>query len=261
MNGHFKNILLDGGIMKKLPIVLLSMLSIPVPCQQLLAETLVTADGKSIDITYYHPPSEGAPVVVLIPGTPCDRSAFQSLPAQLQKAGFAAVAMDMRYKALIRTVERRGREEMIKTLKSQDLYAPVKYDVKAVLDYIAEKKEIDQTRVVLLGGSYGSRVAIHAGVEYGVAALVLVSLSSEEALPGKSVRELLEQYAAKPVLLMTSEKDWGNNFTAAADNRRYAAWGVGKRDLKIWTGSAHGPDIAERKEGAAFVIEWLKGNL
>jgi hypothetical protein len=111
------------------------------------------------------------------------------------------------------------------------------------------------------GGSFGSRVAIDAGVEYGIAALVLASLSSEEALPGKSVRELFEQYGTKPILLLTSEKDWGNNFKAAEDNKRYAGWGKGKRDLKIWAGSDHGPELVETKEGSAFVIEWLKENL
>lgn len=104
-------------------------------------------------------------------------------------------------------------------------------------------------------------MAIHAGVQYKAAALVLVSLSGEEALPGKGVRQLLEEYGSKPVLLMTSDKDWGNNSKAAEDNKVYAGWGKGKRDLKIWPGSAHGVDIVEGKEPSAFAIEWLKGNL
>jgi hypothetical protein len=37
--------------------------------------------------------------------------------------------------------------------------------------------------------------------------------------------------------------------------------GKGKRDLKIWPGSAHGVDIAEDEEASSFVIKWLKANL
>ncbi len=99
------------------------------------------------------------------------------------------------------------------------------------------------------------------GVKYKVRALVLVSLSGDEALPGKTVRQLLEELDSKPVLFVTSEKDWGNNFKAAEDNKTYLGWGKGPRDLKIWPGSAHGADIVECKEASAFVIDWLKGNL
>jgi dienelactone hydrolase len=223
------------------------------------AESLTTADKKSIDITYYPAAAERAPVVILIPGTGCDRSVFRKLPSQLQKAGFAAVATDLRYKTLI--ARTRSREEAIRTLQGRDTYAPVAYDVKSVLDYVAQKKGVDSTRLALLGTSYGARVAIHAGVQYKAAALILVSLSGDEALPGTPVRHLLEEYDGKPILFMTTEKDWGNNFKAAQDNRTYVHWGKGKRGLKIWSGSAHGPDIVEDKDASAFLIEWLKGNL
>ncbi|HSA61253.1 MAG TPA: dienelactone hydrolase family protein [Nitrospiraceae bacterium] len=229
------------------------------PLQLAGAESLTTEDNKTIDITYYPAAADRAPVVVLIPDTRCDRSVFRKLPLQLQKAGFAVVATDLRYKILIAGA--RSREEAIRTLQKQDTYAPVIYDMKSVLHYLAQKKDVDSTRIALLGTSYGSRVAIHAGVQYNVAALVLVSLSGEEALPGSPVRQLLEEYDRKPVLLMTAEKDWGNNFKATQDNKTYVGWGKGKRDLKIWPGSAHGPDIVEDKDPSAFVTEWLKANL
>ena len=228
-------------------------------CQLAGAESLTTADKKSIDITYYPAPAEHAPVVILIPDTRCDRNAFQKLPSQLQRAGFAVVAMDLRYKALMAGT--RNRAEAIRTLQSQDTYAPVTHDVKAVLDYVAQKKDVDAARIAFLGTSYGSRVAIHAGVQYKAAALVLVSLSGDEALPGKPVRQLLEEYDGKPILFMTTEKDWGNNFKAAQDNTTYVGWGKGKRDLKIWPGSAHGADIVADQDPAVVVIEWLKANL
>ena len=229
------------------------------PLQLAGAESLATADNKTIDITYYPPVAERAPVVILIPDTRCDRSVFRKLPLQLQGAGFAVVATDLRYKTLIAGA--RSREEAIRTLQQQDTYAPVAYDLKSVLDYVAQKKDVDPTRIAVLGTSYGSRVAIHAGVQYKVAALVLVSLSGDEALPGKAVRQLLEEYESKPVLLMTTEKDWGNKFRAAEDNKTYAGWGKGKRELKIWPDSAHGVEIVEDKDPSAFVIEWLKANL
>ena len=87
------------------------------------AESVATVDKISIDITYYPSTAQRAPVVILIPDTRCDRSVFRRLPSQLQKAGFAVVATDLRYKALIAGA--RSREEGIRVLQSQDLYAPV----------------------------------------------------------------------------------------------------------------------------------------
>lgn len=113
-------------------------------CQLAGAESLTTADKKSIDITYYPAPAERAPVVVLIPDTRCDRSVFQKLPSQLQQAGFAVVATDLRYKALMAGT--RNRAEAIRTLQSQDTYAPVRYDVKSVLDYVVQKKDVNAAR-------------------------------------------------------------------------------------------------------------------
>jgi len=80
------------------------------------AESVVTEDKKSIDITYYPSTSERAPVVILIADTRCDRSVFRKLPSQLQKAGFAVVATDLRYKTLIAGT--RSREEAIRALQS-----------------------------------------------------------------------------------------------------------------------------------------------
>jgi dienelactone hydrolase len=223
------------------------------------AESVITTDNKSIDINYYPAGSQKAPVVILVPDTRCDRTVFRSLPKQLQKAGFSVVTTDLRYKTFL--WQARNPQDAIRLLQTQDLYAPVKYDLKAVIDYVAQKKEIDLERMALVGTSFGSKVAIHGGIEYKPKALVLVSLSGEEALPGKAVRQLLEEYSNGAVLFMTSEKDWGNNSKAAENNRTYMTWGNGKKELKIWPGSNHGVDIVESKEASAFLIEWLKSNL
>jgi len=129
------------------------------------------------------------------------------------------------------------------------------------MDFLTAQKEVSPDRIALLGTSYGSRVALHSGVKYKVKALVLVSLSGHEALPGKGVKELLEEYGDRPVLFMASEKDWGGNYKAAEHNKLYFDWAKGKRELKIWKGSAHGVDILGIKDASEITIKWLKENL
>ena len=220
---------------------------------------LSTEDGQKISAACYPAPSPDSPGVILIPDTRCDGSAFGKFPSRLNKAGFGVLVMDLRYKDLIARAGRR--EEQITLLQSQDVYAPVNYELKSALEFLAKQKEINPGRICLIGASYGARVAIHSGVKYNVKALVLFSLSGQEALPGKAVKELLEEYGPKPILFMTSEKDWGGNFKAAEHNRLYFDWAKGKKELKIWPGSYHGVDLLDIKGSTELIIAWLKENL
>jgi dienelactone hydrolase len=216
-------------------------------------------DKKTLEATYFPSQADNSPAVILVPDTRCDKSVFGSLPSELNKAGFAVLSMDMRYKELVSRTRSQG--DAIKALQAQDLYAPVTYDTKSAIDFLTSQAAVDPTNIVFLGVSYGSRVALHAGVKYKAKSLVLVSLSGNEALPGKSVQALLEEFGEHPILFMTSERDWGSNYKAAEDNRRYITLAKGKKELKVWEGSAHGADILAIKGAPDLVISWLRQNL
>ena len=219
---------------------------------------LMTEDRIRTSATYYKPPSPNAAGVILIPDTRCDRSAFGRFPKKLNDAGFAVLVLEFRYKDLI--ARERRIDEQIKLLLRQDVYAPVNYEIKSALDFLSQKG-LEANRIALLGTSYGSRVALHSGVKYKTKALVLVSLSGHEALPGKAVKELLEEFGEKPILFMTSENDWGGDYKAAEHNKLYFEWAKGKKELKIWSDSYHGVDVLGIKGSADFTIMWLKENL
>ena len=222
---------------------------------------LTTDDKKDIFATYYPSPSTNAPGVILIPDTRCDRSFYGDFAANLNKAGFAVLSMDLRYKDLIARAG--SKDEAIDLIKRQDLYAPIKYDIKSAIDFLANQKGVDPGRIALIGASFGSREALISGVRYKkVKALVLVSLSGKEAIPGgKTVKVLLEEYGTRPILFMTSEGDWGGNYKAAEHNKKYVKWAKGKKELKIWPGSEHGLSIIDNEEASDFVVLWLKSNL
>jgi dienelactone hydrolase len=169
---------------------------------------LATEDNKNISATFYPPPSPNAPGVILIPDTRCDRSFYDDFDQDLNRAGFAVLSMDLRYKDLIS--QARSKEDAIDLIKRQDLYAPIKYDIKSGIDFLTSQKGVNPSRIALIGSSFGSREALIAGARYAkIKALVLVLLSGEEAIPGgKTVKALLEEYGNRPVLFMTSEKDW-----------------------------------------------------
>jgi dienelactone hydrolase len=222
--------------------------------------SITTDDGKELKCMYFPPPQSNAPGVILLPDTRCNRMNFGSIPTNLNEAGFAVLAMDLRYKDLI--AKAKNRKEQIRIIQNQDLMSLVKYDTKGGINFLSSKKEVDPERIALIGTSLGSRVAIISGVEYDLKALVLISLSGEEAFPGhKSIKQLLSDFGEKPILFMTATKDWGGNYKAAENNKLYYDWKNGKKELKIWSESGHGIEILNKKESTEFVISWLKNNL
>jgi dienelactone hydrolase len=144
--------------------------------------TLITVDQTKLAATYYPAPTLNAPGIILLPDTRCNRKYFGNIPSKLNEAGFGVLAMDFRYKDLI--ARSRSLEAKISTIKKQNLYSLVDYDMKSALDFLSRQEGINSKRIGLLGTSLGSRVALISGVRFKIKALVLISLSGQEAFPG-----------------------------------------------------------------------------
>lgn len=225
-----------------------------------ISAPLVTGDRIKLDFDYYPSPRPFSPTVILLPDTRCDRKNFGTIPAKLNEAGFSVLALDFRYQDLISKT--RSREEAIQTILNQDLNVLADQDVKSAIDFLSRQDNVDPKRICIIGTSLGSRVALKSGVNYSVKALVLISLSGEEVFPGGTpIQQLLSEYGDRSILFMTSEKDWGNNYRAAEDNKVYLKWFKGKGELKIWPGSGHGVDILNKGEVSEFVLSWVRKNI
>jgi dienelactone hydrolase len=222
---------------------------------------LVTGDQIKLDFNYYPAHRPNSPTVILLPDTRCDRKLFGTFSAMLNEAGFGVISIDFRYKDLI---ARSGNmSNQIQTIQRQNLDVLVDQDVKSAIDFLSRQDGVDPKRICIIGASLGSRVALKSGVNYSPKALVLISLSGQEVFTAgsTSIQQLLSEYGDRPILFMTSAKDWGNNYRAAEDNKLYMNWAKGKCELKIWPGSEHGVDILKSREAAQFVLSWLRQNI
>lgn len=222
---------------------------------------LVTDDQIRLNFDYYPANQPNSSTVILLPDTRCDRENFGSFPAMLNEAGFGVIAIDFRYKDLI---ARSGNmSNQIKTIQKQNLDVLVEKDVKSAIDFLSKRDGVDLKKICIIGTSLGARVALKSAVEYSPKALVLVSLSGKEVFTAgsASIQQLLSEYGNNPILFMTATKDWGNNYSAAEDNKLYMNWVKGKSELKVWPGSGHGVDILKRREASQFVLSWLRQNI
>ena len=101
---------------------------------------ITTDDGQKLKGTYFAPATPNAPGAILLPDTRCDRMNFGSIPRKLNEAGFAVLALDLRYKDII--AKAGSRKEQISTIQKQDLMALVKYDTKSGINFLSSKKEV-----------------------------------------------------------------------------------------------------------------------
>lgn len=225
------------------------------------AEPILTADHIKLDCNYYPAQNPDSPAAILLPDTRCDKEYFGSFPARLNQAGFTVLAMDFRYKDLI--ARSGNKAQQIQTIKRQNLNVLADQDVRSAIDFLSQQENVDPKRICLIGTSLGARVALKAGVDYKPKGLVLISLSGQEIFTAGSapIQQLISEYGDRPILFMTSEKDWGNNYRAAEDNKLYLEWAKGKGELKIWSGSGHGVDILNRSDASQFLLSWLKQNI
>jgi dipeptidyl aminopeptidase/acylaminoacyl peptidase len=118
-------------------------------------ERAVAADGTGIAMLVYQPAHAHAPpVVVELHGGPEDqwRPRYQAFEQFLVARGYALVQPNVRGSL--------GYGRAFASLDDGPLRANVIGDVRAVLDWIATRPELDATRVVVMGQSYGGFLAL-----------------------------------------------------------------------------------------------------
>ncbi|HIC90107.1 MAG TPA: alpha/beta fold hydrolase [Anaerolineae bacterium] len=204
--------------------------------------TLTTEDEIQLAATYYSPPLENAPGVVLLHMVDRQRQDWDRLARQLQANGFAALAVDFRGHGKSQGKKKWG--EMTK-------------DAAAAYAWLAERPEVDGGRIGLIGASIGANIALNfAARQPGVRTLVLLSPGLEYR--GVKTEEAIKQYGARPVFIAASKED------------KYATQSAGTLDalaqnqhhLQIYENQGHGTRMLGKGNGLEeLILQRLKKTL
>ncbi len=162
-----------------------------------------TSDGVQIVGDFYLPkkPVEKLPAVILLHMYDSNRRAWDTLAPELQKAGLAVLAIDLR-----------GHGESIQPAnlqletkaKNRDakLFQNMWKDVEAAYRWLARRPEVDPSRLAIVGASVGCSVALdYAARDKSIDLLVLLS-------PGVNYLGLdstadIRKYAYRPILMLS----------------------------------------------------------
>ncbi len=123
-------------------------------------ELVIAADGVHVPLYEYAPPGARSPVVIEFHGGPEDRwtRRYSEFTQLLVARGYAVIRPNVRGSA--------GQGRAFAALDDGDRRGDVLRDVAAILDWIRTRPELDPSRVVVMGQSYGGWLALTALLHY-----------------------------------------------------------------------------------------------
>ncbi|MEE8151582.1 MAG: alpha/beta fold hydrolase [candidate division NC10 bacterium] len=216
--------------------------------------TVKASDGTVLVGDLYLPTSQvhqKAPLVVLLHMLSRNRGDWQPYIPRLTTNGNAALTMDLRgHGESIQT----GHERLNwRNFRKSD-YAKMPADLLATLDALFRYGDrIDLDRVAVIGASIGCNVALVAAAErQAIRALVLLSPGLDYR--GIKTKEAIGRYGGRPILLVAAAAD---TYSAKSTRTLYGV-AAGPKEIKIYSGGAHGTRILEHKPDAVtLVLGWL----
>jgi pimeloyl-ACP methyl ester carboxylesterase len=235
-------------------IIVVTVLSPLAPSWAAERVTVQAADGTVLVGDLYLPTLQArqkAPLVVLLHMLSRQRGDWQPFIPRLTENGNAVLAMDLRGHG--ESIQKGPARLGWRSFSTED-YARMPADLLETLDALSPYRDrIDLDRVAVIGASIGCNVALVAAAEsQAIRALVLLSPGLDYR--GINTEEAMRRYGDRPILLVASEAD----SYAANSTRTLYALAAGPKEVKIYSGRAHGTRILERTPDAVpLLLGWL----
>jgi len=227
------------------------------------SETLsfLTSDNLNIKGAYYY--SEGKTdishaLVVLIHQFRSDRSQWQkSFIDSLISKNYYVLAYDIRSHG----ESDKASVEKLELLKSPD---QVTKDIEAVIKWAKSKKNIDSSRIAVIGTSIGASIGIYARIFLGAKTVIGISggKGTFEAFTGYDERSMTMSRIIprfNSVLFICGEKD---NDYAKEEKSILDNYAMEPMKLQLYASEKHGKElISQFPEINELMLKWLSVNL
>jgi esterase/lipase len=203
--------------------------------------SFTTEDGIKISANYW--PSKSDKGVVLLHMLGRTKETWASFPEKLNKAGFNAIAIDMRGHG-----ESKGRD--FRSFTTQQWINALK-DIKAAKEFLA-KKGVDANSTYLIGGSIGANLSLnYAAQDNSIKKIVLLS-------PGLDYRGVItmpsmQKYNGAVFLAASSE-----DVQSFDGTKQLYGLAKGGKEIKEFDNAGHGTNMLGKNNLDEDIIAWLK---
>jgi dienelactone hydrolase len=207
-----------------------------------------TEDGVTLAATWYEPSSRPGPAVILVHMLNRSRKEWDTVAQRLASEGIGALAFDLR-----------GHGESTAgppPAAGQSEYASMVQDVRAVRRYLAQRSDVQQSRVGVIGASIGANLAaLEASANGTIASLALLSPSVEYR--GLRMTEAVRKIK-RPMLFVAGDDDP----YASRSARELQKEGSGVREILILKQAGHGTMMLSRDPSlTGALVDWFRRTL
>ena len=207
-----------------------------------------TEDGVTLAATWYEPSSRPGPAVILVHMLNRSRKEWDAVAQRLASEGIGALAFDLR-----------GHGESTAgppPAAGQSEYASMVQDVRAVRRYLAQRSDVQQSRVGVIGASIGANLAaLEASADGTIASLALLSPSVEYR--GLRMTEAVRKIK-RPMLFVAGDDDP----YASRSARELQKEGSGVREILILKQVGHGTMMLSRDPSlTGALVDWFRRTL
>ena len=207
-----------------------------------------TEDGVTLAATWYEPSSRPGPAVILVHMLNRSRKEWDAVAQRLASEGIGALAFDLR-----------GHGESTagpSPAAGQSEYASMVQDVRAVRRYLAQRSDVQPSRVGVLGASIGANLAaLAASADGTIASLALLSPSVEYR--GLRMTEAVRKIK-RPILFVAGDDDP----YASRSARELQKEGSGVREILILNQAGHGTMMLSRDPSLiGALVDWFRKTL
>lgn len=208
----------------------------PVPTQPSIP-LHVPATDLTLFGSYYPAPHSPAPALLLLHGIGDTKEQWGALPSQLQAAGFAVMAIDLR-----------GYGET----GSEPNWKDAPADAAAALTYLRGVRGVDPARVSVIGAGIGANLAITACAA-DKACKGAIAISPRVVDQGISAHEAIQPLGKRPLLILV-----GADEPNAPDSTVLANAALGDHRVERYAGKLNGLALLNaHPEATTLIIDWL----
>lgn len=226
-------------------------------------QTVKFESAEKVEIvgTFYQSPKANSPAVLLMHQWQSSRKSFDEFAKRLQMQGFSVLAIDGRgFGDSIKTTD--GKEvkqnpevEKLDSISVKNMTA----DVGNAFQFLAKQKNVDASRIGIVGASYGSSLAIiYAAENKQIKAVALLSpgINYFENMPTEPA---VKGFGDRPLLMIAADDDKDS----ADAVKKLKEIGAGEKyEIKIYEKGGHGTNLFESKVGLEDLLEkFLTKNL
>jgi dienelactone hydrolase len=210
--------------------------------------TIDSPDGVKLVGTLFESAKQNSPALLLLHQWQSDRHSYDEFAKRMQAKGFTVLAIDGRG---FGESTKKADESLVTAGRSIADVQAMLGDVGAAIEFL-KKKNVDATKIGIVGASYGSSLAIIYAADHSdirAAALLSPGLNYFGNMPTEPA---IKKYGDRPLLMIAAEDD---KESADAVRELKKAGANDKYQAQIFPNGGHGTGIFQANVGLEDALE------